>query len=203
MIVASTFSRLPSAFLAPMRPVPDGSTMLPWFYGLVGLAVPFASILGVVGGVRRARSGNRLGWAAAAWCVLTAVTSVLLWSNVIADEHVPTVHPSPLTVGLRAVTPVDAVPSGVTWPRSDQPGPFAAIDVVVTNESDEAAPFAVDAIWVLDDTERVLVSRTVEDDLLDTEALAGGATVAGRLYVPVEPGHRVTEVRYEGAGPIR
>ena len=104
MIVASTFSRLPSAFLAPMRPVPDGSTMLPWFYGLVGLAVPFASIPGAVGGVRRARSGNRLGWAAAAAltagrllgpaaglaCGRPAVTSVLVVeSNVVADEARP------------------------------------------------------------------------------------------------------------------
>jgi hypothetical protein len=89
-------SVLPSGFdeihPPPYRPYP--SAAYAWLCGVLGMALIFPSVIGVVIAVRAGSRGNRWAWLAALFCVTTAVLSWIMWSHVTG--------PVGVTVGVLA-----------------------------------------------------------------------------------------------------
>ena len=73
---------IPSFLAEDYQPLPPGTSRPAWLFGVIGLLIPIVSLFGMVNGLRVAHGGNRLGWAAAVWCLATAGASTAYWWTV-------------------------------------------------------------------------------------------------------------------------
>lgn len=180
-------ARLPSGFdPGRYRRMRADSSSPAWLLGAAGLLVPLFSVVGVLSGYRATKLGNRLGAAAATWCVLTAAVSVAMWASLFTGEASPS--PSPFALAVTDVT-TDAIrPAGLTFASTMPPTHYSVLDLTVTNESSEDAPLSPTSIEVQDASGQRLAWATTDETFLATTNLPAGASIEANLYVALPTG---------------
>jgi hypothetical protein len=192
------------------RPERPGSSRLAWLLGAGGLLVAPLSVAGVVSGWRAARRGNRSGLAAVAWCVVTAVISVLHWGPLLlGDTWSP---PTTFAVEVTDVREGARPPAGLAFAASRPTSSYSEIDLSIRNRSTSEVPLSPSSLEVHDGSGGRLAWATDDAAFLAMGALSAGASRDVRIWVALPAGRLpasidVADVRVQlhegGHDPVR